>query len=223
VEGLSEDPDVLACRERLKRAIMGTMILSQGAPMILGGDELSRTQSGNNTAYNQDNEINWFDWDLDAREAEFLHFVRQAVAFRRRHPNVRRRQFLTGIADEHGVKDAMWWHASGREMDWEDWQGRGVETFGLLLRGDRIPGTDRKGRPREADTMLLLFNKGGAPHDLVLPAEPAGSPLRWRAEAPFDEGVEPSYAAGATVSLPSNSLTVLSAVPSGSAASPPRA
>ncbi|MEM6328506.1 MAG: glycogen debranching protein GlgX, partial [Bacteroidota bacterium] len=210
IEGPTDDPSVLAYRERLKRAIMGTLLLSQGAPMVLGGDELSHTQKGNNNAYAQDNEITWFNWDLNAREAEFLVFVQQAVAFRRRHPNVRRRQFLTGRADENGVKDAMWWHRSGREMTWADWDGWGVSAFGLLLRGDRIPGTDRLGRPREDDTLLLLFNKGGDPKDLVLPTDPAGDPADWRAEPPFDEGIEATYAGGATVSLPPNSLTVLS-------------
>ncbi len=220
VEGPSDDPNVLACRERLKRALMGTLLLSQGAPMILGGDELSRTQRGNNNAYNQDNEITWFDWDLDEREEEFLAFVREAVAFRQRHPNVRRRQFLTGEADADGVKDAMWWHPSGREMTMEDWDGLGVEAFCLLLRGDRIPGTDRNGKPRTDDTLLLLFNKGGDARDVGLPEEPAGTPLGWRAEPPFDDGVEAAYAAGATVSLPPNSLTVLVAEPSASGPRP---
>ncbi|MEL6615178.1 MAG: glycogen debranching enzyme GlgX, partial [Bacteroidota bacterium] len=209
VEGPSDDPAVKACRESLKRAQIGTLLLSQGVPMILGGDELSRTQRGNNNAYNQDNDINWYDWDLDADQAEFFNFVRQAIAFRRRHPNVRRRQFLTGHLDDEGARDATWWHASGRLMTSGDWEGSGLTTFALLLRGDTIPGTDAKGRPIDDDTLLLLFNKGGSPHDLVLPTTEAGSPLAWRAEAPFDRGVEPTYAPGASVSVPANALVVL--------------
>jgi glycogen operon protein len=209
-EGPSDDPGVRACRQRLKRAMMGTLILSQGAPMILGGDELSRTQRGNNNAYNQDNEINWYDWDLDADEAEFFNFVRQAIAFRRRHPNVRRRQFLTGQPDASGARDALWWHAEGRPMTAEDWDHARLSAFALLLRGDRIPGMDRKGRSRSDDTLLLAFNKGDAPEAIVLPDAEAGSPLAWRAEPPFDEGLEPAFAAGAPVTLPPGSLVVLS-------------
>ena len=100
VEGPTDDPDVLDCRERLKRALIGTLFLSQGVPMLLGGDELSRTQGGNNNAYCQDNEINWYDWDLDEREQEFLDFVCETIAFRKAHPSFRRRHFLTGRPDE---------------------------------------------------------------------------------------------------------------------------
>ena len=213
VEGPTDDPDVRACRQRLKRALMGSLLLSQGVPMILGGDEIGRTQGGNNNAYNQDNPITWYDWDLGAEDQEFLDFVREAIAFRRAHPNVRRRSFLTGYADEAGVRDAAWWHPDGRLMEGPDWEGSGLTTFGLLLRGDRIPGTDARGWPRVDDTLLLLFNKGDHDHDLVLPVREAGTPLAWRAEAPFDLGVEPRYEDGATVTLPSKSLVVLAAVP----------
>src|SRR5690606_24672242 len=120
IEGPTSDPDVLVVRERRKRALFATLMLSQGVPMMLGGDELSRTQLGNNNAYCQDNATNWYDWDLDERRAAFLEFVRQIVAFRKAHPSFRRRRFLTGHKDERGVKDAMWWHPEGREMRYED-------------------------------------------------------------------------------------------------------
>ena len=144
-EGATDDPEIRATRQRLKRALMGTMLLSQGVPMILGGDEIGRTQNGNNNAYNQDNPTTWYDWDLDAEDREFLAFVREAIAFRRAHPNVRRRSFLTGHADEgRGCATARggtpaagsWRPATGR--------GSGLTTFGLLLRGDRIPGDRRQ-------------------------------------------------------------------------------
>jgi glycogen operon protein len=185
VEGPTDDPDVLACRERLKRSILGTLLLSQGVPMLLGGDEISRTQGGNNNAYAQDNEINYYDWDLDEREQAFLDFVRQAVAFRQAHPLFRRRDFLTGEPDGEGVKDALWWHPEGREMTDDDWNGDPLSLLGLLLRGDRIGEVDARGRARTDDTLFLVFNRGGEPVDLPLPVEEAGRPTGWVGVAPF--------------------------------------
>jgi glycogen operon protein len=215
VEGPSSDPDVLACRERLKRAILGTLVLSQGVPMILGGDELSKTQGGNNNAYCQDNDVNYYDWDLDDREREFLDFVREAVAFRQAHPSFRRRQFLSGEAGPDGVKDALWWHPDGREMTGEDWEQSGLDAFGVVLRGDAMRGTDRQGRPRADDTFLLLFNKGGGPATLPLPVEEAGAPTGWAPAAPFDGLAEGALGVDGEVTVPPQSLVVLRAVASG--------
>ena len=176
--------------------------------MVLGGDELSRTQGGNNNAYCQDNEVNYYDWDLDERERAFLDFVREAVAFRRRHPSFRRRQFLSGEAGPGGVKDALWWHPDGREMTGEDWEQPGLDAFGVVLRGDAIEGVDRRGRPRTDDTFLLLFNKGDGPAALPLPTAEAGDPDGWEPAAPFDEGVELD---GGEARVPARSLVVLRA------------
>jgi isoamylase len=212
VEGPTDDPDVIVCRERLKRALLGTLLLSQGVPMILGGDELSRTQAGNNNAYCQDNEINWFDWDLDRSQRHFLRFVRAAIAFRKRHRNFRRRHFLTGEPDEDGIKDATWWHPEGREMTATDWDQPGLLAFGMVLRGDRIPGRDRRGRDIADDILLLLFNKGTEAARLPLPLEEAGHPNYWIAEAPFDETPKNEYAPDDLVEIAPQSLVVLRAV-----------
>jgi isoamylase len=184
-EGPTDDHDVITCRERLKRAHIATVMLSQGVPMIFGGDELSKTKGGNNNSYCQDNEITWYDWDLSDDQHRFLRFVRRAIAFRKSHPTFRRRHFLTGRPDETGAKDAMWWHPEGREMTTRDWEQRGLHAFGMLIRGDRIPGTDRRGNPLRDDTFLLLFNKGTVSASLPLPWKEAGEPTHWEAVSPF--------------------------------------
>ena len=218
VEGASSDPDVLACRERLKRAVVGTLVLSQGVPMILGGDELSKTQGGNNNAYAQDNDLNYYDWDLDDREAAFLDFVRDAIAFREAHPLFRRREFLTSEPGEGGVKSALWWHPDGREMAADDWGDDALHGFGLLLRGDRIDEVDHRGYPRADDTLLVVFNRGGEPVHVALPTEEAGDPAGWTGAAPFDEalGAPPEggrYEPGGVATVGPNALVVLQAVP----------
>lgn len=211
VEGESDDPDVLACRERLKRAMMGTLLLSQGVPMILGGDEISRTQDGNNNAYCQDNEVNWFDWDLDDRRESFLEYVQQVIAFRREHSTFRRRHFLTGRRDENGIKDALWWHPEGREMTSKDWEPGGLRGFGMLLRGDKIAGVDLLGNRIEDDTFLLLFNKSGEAIELALPSEEADNPVRWAPVPPFDDVPCCPTVSGEPARLPAGSLVVLRA------------
>ncbi|HYG68182.1 MAG TPA: glycogen debranching enzyme GlgX, partial [Anaeromyxobacteraceae bacterium] len=211
-EGPSDDPEVLECRARLKRALMGTLLLSQGVPMLLGGDELSKTQEGNNNAYAQDNALNWYDWGLDDREEAFLDFVREAIAFRRAHPSFRRRHFLTGRPDEDGVKDGLWWHPEGREMTPADWDQNGLRAFGFLLRGDRIRGVNARGQRVMDDTFLLLFNKDTEPVDLVLPEAEAGHPKRWAPVSPFDDLPTCPLTPDEPVALPPGTLCVLRAV-----------
>ncbi len=212
VEGPTEDEEVLACRERHKRSLMATLLLSQGVPMLCGGDELSRTQRGNNNAYCQDNELNYYDWDLDARREAFLEFVRQVIAFRKEHPSFRRRHFLTGEANEEGIKDAVWLHPAGREMTDEDWKQEDLQAFGLLLRGDQIRGTDELGRLREDDTFLLLFNKGDASIDFVLPKVFGDHPDAWEVVPALQRDLpETRYTPGDPVPLTPHVLVVLKA------------
>ena len=213
VEGPTDDPAILARREALKRAMMSTLLLSQGVPMLLGGDEISRTQGGNNNAYCQDNEVNWYDWDLDDREEGFLAFVQRMIAFRKEHQSFRRRRFLTGEADANGVKDALWWHPKGREMRPKDWNDANPHAFGVLLRGDRIEGTDRRGNALHDDTILVLFNGGDVQATFELPDADAGSPRRWTVMDAFEqESPEPSYVPGATYAVQPNQLVALKAL-----------
>ncbi len=211
VEGPTEDPKILARREALKRSLMATLLLSQGVPMLLGGDELSRTQRGNNNAYNQDNEINYYPWVLDERQQRFLDFVCQLVDFRKAHRSFRRHRFLTGKADADGVKDALWWHPKGREMTGEDWRHPTLHAFGLLLRGDRIRGTDARGRALHDDTLMLLFNAGEEAVPFKLPEAPAGAPKGW--DVIFESiPTQAAYAPKRPVPVDPHELMVLKAV-----------
>ncbi|MCY4000901.1 MAG: glycogen debranching protein GlgX [Bacteroidetes bacterium] len=136
-EGPSTDPDILTQRDRLRRSILTTLFVSQGVPMILGGDELGRTQMGNNNPYCQDNEVSWYDWNLSSSEREFHAFVQRLIAFRKAHPSLRRDRFLTGQIGEQGVPDAIWWHPDGRQMQSDDWNH--TQAFGMwLLDQDRL-------------------------------------------------------------------------------------
>ena len=169
VEGPTDDPDILARREALKRCMTATLFLSQGVPMWLGGDEFSRTQLGNNNAYCQDNDINWYDWDLDERQESFLEFVRSIIELRGKHPTFRRHRFLRGGSPESDGTDAMWWHPDGREMTHDDWHDPELSTVGMVLVGNRLRDRDRTGRLRSDLTFLLLFNASDDARRVRLP------------------------------------------------------
>jgi isoamylase len=174
VEGETDDPDVLECRDRRRRCLAATLMLSQGVPMLLGADELSKTQRGNNNTYCQDNELNWYDWDLSDSDADFLQFMRDLIAFRKGHPTFRRQHFLTGQPDESGAKDVSWWHPDGREMVDDDWSAGGSPAFGMML--DSVaPG--RLDRAAAADPVSLLLFCGGSCKRFALPDVPDGD--RW--------------------------------------------
>jgi len=167
-EGPTNDEDIIACRERRKRSLMATLLLSQGVPMLLGGDELSNTRRGNNNPYCQDNEIAWYDWDLNEREQKFLRFVQGLMRFRREHPSFRRRHFLSPADNGSEQGDVLWWHPAGREMEQGDWNDHGLRTFGFLLRGT-LADTDERGETIRDDTFLVLMNHGHEPVDVTLP------------------------------------------------------
>lgn len=169
VEGETDAPNVLACRESRRRSLAATLMLSQGVPMILGGDELSKTQLGNNNTYCQDNELNWYDWDLDDGERDFLAFMQKLIAFRHDHPTFRRRHFLTGEANESGSKDVTWWHPNGREMVDADWAAGGSPAFAMML--DSVaPG--RMDSSAAADPVSVTVFCGGHCQRFELPGAP---------------------------------------------------
>jgi glycogen operon protein len=179
-EGPTDDPAVLALRQRQKRNFLATLLLSSGVPMLLGGDETGRTQQGNNNAYCQDNELSWHDWNLDGSRKALLGFTRRLIRLRRRHPVFRRRQFFYGRR-LHGseVKDLAWFRPDGKEMTEEDWNNPHTRCFGLRLAGAAIPEVDARGRPIVDATFLMLLNGHHESLPFVLPAHRRG--VRWQA------------------------------------------
>jgi glycogen operon protein len=163
VEGPTDDAEINELRHRQMRNLLATLLLSQGTPMLLAGDEFARTQNGNNNAYCQDNEISWIDWDRAHQEVALTEFVRLLTGLRARYPILRRSRFMTGEwVEEAGVKDVTWINASGAEMRDEDWGDGNMRCFGMLMDG-RARATGIR-RPGQDATMLLMLN---AHHDVV--------------------------------------------------------
>lgn len=178
VEGPTNDPAVTELRERQKRNFLALLLLSQGVPMICGGDEIGRTQHGNNNAYCQDNETSWYDWKWDTAKRDLLSFVRDLIAFRKQHPVLRRRRFFQGRRLRGSeVKDLAWFRPDGKEMTDEDWETGYVRSLALRLAGDAIAETDEKGRPIIDDTLLVLLNAHHTALPFTLPAHKRG--VRW--------------------------------------------
>jgi glycogen operon protein len=172
VEGPTDDPKIIAIRERTKRNFLATLLLSQGVPMLSHGDEIARTQRGNNNGYAQDNEISWVNWDLDDREQALLEFTRHVIAVRQASPVLRRRHFFRGKAvDEEGNKDVTWIAPGGREMTTANWRDPAAHAIGMMIDGDATDETDARGRPVKGDTVLLLLNGGNHRVHFTLPAQ----------------------------------------------------
>ncbi len=175
VEGPTDDPAVDALRERQKRNLMATLLLSQGVPMLLAGDEMSHTQHGNNNAYCQDNEITWLDWNLTPAEQAFLDFTRQVIALRRDNPVLHRRRFFQGRSIRGaGIKDIAWFAPDGREMTDEAWNAPFVRSLGVRLAGDAIDETTERGERITGDTVLLLLHADANPLAFTLPEHGEG-------------------------------------------------
>jgi len=172
VEGPTDDEAIVTLRERQKRNFLATLLLSQGIPMITAGDELGRTQNGNNNAYCQDNETSWLDWSFDANARALLAFVRRMIEIRRDHPAFRRRDFFQGRA-LHGaeVKDISWFKPDGSEMTADEWDHEHARALGVYLAGEALSETDRRGQRLTDDNFLLLFNAGAEAVDFQLPQQ----------------------------------------------------
>jgi len=172
VEGETDDEAVIDMRYRLMRTFLATLIFSQGVPMLSHGDELGRTQQGNNNAYAQDNQITWVDWDLDDRERELAAFTRKLIAIRQNHPTLRRRHFFRGTAVEGSEhKDVTWLHPSGHELTPEEWRNPDAHALGMLIDGAATDEVDERGHAVRSDTLLLLFNGGEQNVQFTLPAQ----------------------------------------------------
>jgi isoamylase len=216
VEGPTQRKDVIELRERQKRNLLATLLLSQGVPMLLAGDEVSHTQLGNNNAYCQDSELSWHDWSWDDAKWHLLNFTKKMVRFRREHPLFHRREFFEGApVGDSGRKDVAWLKPDGQEMTTEEWEKDFARCLGMWLNGEELPETDERGRALQDASFLVLFN---AHHDVIpftLPALAEGG--RWHAEIDTtgDEG-EPAADAAVPVGtypLQGRSLVVLRQVP----------
>jgi glycogen operon protein len=169
-EGPTADPDIMELRERQKRNLLATLLLSQGVPMISHGDELGRTQQGNNNAYCQDNEISWINWNLSDDQKRLLDFASRLVAFRLSQPVLRRRNYFQGRSIRGGdVKDVAWLAPDGREMDDETWSADYMRSLGVLLPGNAIEEVDERGEPIIGDSLLVLLNADSDPMPFTLP------------------------------------------------------
>jgi isoamylase len=211
-EGPTDDPAIRSLRARQQRNLLTTLALSQGLPMVLGGDELGRTQQGNNNAYCQDNELSWTDWSLDDERRELLAFARRALGLRRAHPVFRRRRWLTGTETlGSGARDVVWLTPAGTELTAADWANPLTRALGIFLNGDEITGRAPDGsRVRDA-RFLVLANAWWEPLDFTLPGEPLGA--RWALALdtadPAAAAGSRDYGAGAAAAVAGRALVVL--------------
>ncbi|MGC0333953.1 isoamylase [Streptomyces sp. SAI-170] len=214
-EGESADPSVRELRGRMQRNFLATLLLSQGIPMLCHGDELGRTQRGNNNAYCQDNELSWIDWALTEEQGELLEFTRRLIELRAGHPVLRRRRFFRGETLTHAgqpLPDLVWLAPDAGEMTEGDWQRSDAHSVAVFLNGDAIAEPDPQGRPVVDDSFLLLLNSYWEPVDFKLPDRTYGE--RWTAlvDTADPQGVpdETEYKAGTIVPVGARSLALLS-------------
>jgi isoamylase len=215
-EGPTDDVHITKLRERQRRNFLTTLLLSQGVPMILHGDELGRTQQGNNNVYCQDSELSWVDWDLDESRTALLEFTRRLVHLRKHHPVFRRRRFFAG-APEHGgesdLRDIAWFNTDGNHMADDAWTGDHARAVAVFLNGDAIPEPDMRGQDITDDSFLVLFNAQPDATTFTLPDAEYGK--EWTAVLDTDTQVEPGTKvyAGEDLALAQRSMVVLTRPP----------
>jgi isoamylase len=176
VEGPTDNPEIVALRERQKRNFLTTLAVSQGVPMILGGDELGRSQNGNNNAYCQDNEVSWYDWSQRDENLTLLGFTRRLMQFRAQHPVFRRHRFFHGQEIYgSGTEDIRWFDPGGNEMSAETWKEGLAKSLAVFLNGDELPDPGPHGERMTDDSFFLLFNAGEAGIPFKLPEGPWGN------------------------------------------------
>jgi glycogen operon protein len=207
-EGQEVDEPVRALRKRQMKNLLATVLLSQGTPMLLAGDEFGRSQGGNNNAYCQDNEISWVDWSHDDRAQRLIRFVQKLIGLRLQYPILRRSRFLTGEYNEDlGVKDVTWINANGEEMSQEHWDDANTRCFGMLLDGRaQETGIRRRG---ELATLLIIFNPWQDVVRFTLPLLNGGGAWTLRADTNFPDSTEdPQFPVGHVYEVTARSLLV---------------
>jgi isoamylase len=216
VEGPTDDPDIVALRCRQMRNFWATLMISQGTPMITHGDEIGRTQNGNNNVYCQDSELSWMDWSLVDKNADLLTFARKVTALRKNHPVFRRRRFFEGEPIRTGdeARDIAWLTPAGREMTHEDWdKSFHHRCVAVFLNGDAITAPDARGERVVDDSFLLCFNAHDDYVEFVAPHDDYAK--EWTVELDTNgpvglrEGTDQVVAAEATIEVPARSLLIL--------------
>ena len=212
VEGDTDDEAVFALRKRRAKNLMATLLVSQGVPMILHGDEMGRTQQGNNNTYCQDNELSWVDWELDEHQEEMLWFTQRMIALRREHPIFRRRRFLQGVVREDAgsvLKDVEWLGTDGEPMTEEEWNDPQNKCLTMFLNGSAIPEPNSRGERIEGDSALVVFNASGNDVDVVLPGEEYGA--EWEVVLGTGDTIDVGsvFDAGQQVVRPGHSMLIL--------------
>ena len=212
VEGPTNIPDVNDLRQRQMRNMFATLLFSQGIPMICGGDEVARTQQGNNNAYCQDNEISWTDWNLDKNQEELLAFVSKLIHLRLEHPVLHRRRFFTGREpgdDSNTIPQVEWFDHTGSIMDMDDWQNTHAFSMMIYLNGSDIPEVDWYGNRMVDNDFILIFNAHYEPIMFTLPDERYGR--KWQLVVDTHNPNEPalSYEAGFMITAQSRSFLML--------------
>ena len=213
-EGPTEDPGINGLRWQQKRNLMTTLILSQGVPMLLAGDELGHTQNGNNNTYCQDNELTWLSWDLDEEQKGFCEFVRNLIGILRTQPVFQRRKFFLGRAIRgQGIKDISWFEPSGQEMTEEAWSTGYARCLGMRLAGDLIGEIDERGEPIKGDSILLLMNAHHEAISFMLPKTRGGQ--RWERvlDTADPQGESPQYNGAEGYDLQARSIAVFRTEP----------
>ena len=207
-EGPSADPAITTLRARQRRNFLATLLFSQGVPMLLAGDELGRTQHGNNNAYCQDNETSWVDWSGRDEEADFLEFARTVAGLRREHPVFRRRRFFRGPdGSQDGPSDIAWLTPSGREMMDGDWKTGYAKSLGVFINGDAITEPGPRGEPVRDDSFLLLFCADSEAAWFTLPGPEFGR--RWEVVLDTSGAADGERRAGTAIELAARSMVVL--------------
>jgi len=211
VEGDSEDPAVLELRSRQQRNFLTTLLISQGVPMIAHGDELGRTQQGNNNVYCQDNELAWVDWDLSDAQKELLDFTRHLLQLRNNHPVLRRRRFFHGDTGVDGLGDLVWFKPDGTEMQGGDWSRDDARAIAVFLNGEAISEPSPRGEPVVDDSFLILLNSNDQPLDFLLPVKEYG--VTWTVSVDTASatggGTDEEHAAGSTIRIEARGTLVL--------------
>jgi glycogen operon protein len=216
VEGATDDAGINALRARQKRNFIATLLLSQGVPMLLAGDEIGRTQCGNNNAYCQDNEISWLDWSLDGDGKALLLFFQRLIQIRRQHPVFRRRRFFQGRPIRGGeVKDLAWLTPEGREMDDNEWSQDFARSLGVYFAGEALEETDRRGHRVRDDNFLLLLNAHHESIAFALPEFRVGSTWQVLLDTAYEQGLamDGRFPGTARYELQGRSLALFTEIP----------